>query len=467
VNPEALYGKSVSVLGAGKSGLAAAELLMKVGARPFVSEYGAIGPEAQEFLLMLGVPFEQGGHSGRVHDAEFCVVSPGIPQTAKVLHDMDAGSLPVFSEIELASWFCRARIVGITGTDGKTTTATLIHRICEADGLLRGYRAFSVGNIGVPFSSKVLEMGPKDIAILELSSYQLERCYSFRPDVAVLTNITPDHMDRYGGDIHAYAQAKFRIHAVQGEGDTLIYNHDDPMLRAHFDRQEPWPFRVVRFGLKQESLVAGKGDFVTVDEGAIVARSAGGNEEVVSVDAFMKPSFRGDHNLYNALASVAAALSAGVSPEVIGESLMQFNGVEHRQEFAGSACGRDWINDSKATNVNAMRQALQATPAGMVLIAGGRDKGNDYSTLVDLVSQKVDCIIAIGESRQKIVDAFTGIVEVRPAETLREAVSLAAGAGKPGGSVLFSPACSSFDMFSNFEDRGMQFKQLVRELASC
>ncbi|NTU59398.1 MAG: UDP-N-acetylmuramoyl-L-alanine--D-glutamate ligase [Chlorobiaceae bacterium] len=467
MNPEALYGKPVSVLGAGKSGLAAAELLLKAGARPFVSEFGAIGVDAKEFLLALGIPFEEGGHSHRVHEAEFCVVSPGIPQTAPVLHDMDAGYLPVFSEIELASWFCRARIIGITGTDGKTTTATLIHRICEADGKRCGYRAFSVGNIGVPFSSKVFEMGPQDIAVLELSSYQLERCYSFRPDIAVLTNITPDHMDRYGGDINAYAEAKFRIHATQGEDDTLIYNHDDPLLRAHFDRQEPWPFKVVRFGLNAGDLDGVREDFVSVANGEIITRTAGVQDGVVRVDSFMKPSFRGDHNLYNALAAVAASRSAGIPSEGIARSLVQFNGVEHRQEYAGAACGLEWINDSKATNVNALRQALQATPAGMVLIAGGRDKGNDYSALADLVREKVACIIAIGESRQKIVDAFRGIVSVQPATTLREAVSLAARAGEPGSCVLFSPACSSFDMFSNFEDRGMQFKQLVREQASC
>ncbi|NTW52283.1 MAG: UDP-N-acetylmuramoyl-L-alanine--D-glutamate ligase [Chlorobiaceae bacterium] len=467
MNPEALHGKPVSVLGAGKSGLAAAELLVKMGARPFVSEYGAISRDARDFLRTLGVPFEEDGHSGRVHEAEFCVVSPGIPQTAPVLHDMDAGSLPVFSEIELASWFCPARIIGITGTDGKTTTATLIHRICEADGKLRGYRAFSVGNIGVPFSSKVLEMGPNDIAVLELSSYQLERCYSFRPDIAVLTNITPDHMDRYGGDINEYARTKFRIHAAQGDGETLIYNHDDPMLRSHFDRQKPWPFRVVRFGLKADRLREGMDDFVSVEAGEIVARTGGEPEGLIRVDTFIKPSFRGEHNLYNALASVAAARSAGIPREVIGSSLLQFNGVEHRQEFAGSACGLEWINDSKATNVNAMRQALHATPAGMVLIAGGRDKGNDYTPLFELVREKVDCIIAIGESQQKIVDAFRGVVAVKPAGSLRDAVSLAVSAGRPGSSVLFSPACSSFDMFINFEDRGIQFKQLVRELSSC
>jgi UDP-N-acetylmuramoylalanine--D-glutamate ligase len=465
VKPEALKGVAVSVIGTGKSGLAAAGLLVKAGARPFVSEYGVVGPEAAGTLEQLGVPWEEGGHTERVYAASLCVVSPGIPQTAPVMVEMAARQIPVVSEIELAFWFCRARIIGITGTDGKTTTATLIHRICHEEGALRGYKAFSVGNIGIPFSSKVTGMEPEDIAVLELSSYQLEGCYSFRPSVSVLTNITPDHMDRYGGDIHAYAAAKYRIHAAQGEGDTLICNHDDPILRAHFERtQEPWPFRVVRIGLRAETLSDAPGDYVSVENGEIVIRTSGATEKLMRVDEIMKPGFRGDHNLYNVLASVAAAFSVGVSPETARRVLAEFGGVEHRQEFAGRVCELDWINDSKATNVNALLQALQAVPAGMVLIAGGRDKGNDYRVIADIVKQKVSCIVAIGESRQKIADAFREIVRVIPAGSLREAVDIARQAAQPGGSVLFSPACSSFDMFTDFEDRGRQFKQLVREL---
>lgn len=465
MKPEALKAVAVSVIGTGKSGLAAAGLLVKAGARPFVSEYGVVGPETAGILEKLNVPWEAGGHTERVYDASLCVVSPGIPQTAPVMVEMAARQIPVVSEIELAYWFCRARIIGITGTDGKTTTATLIHRICREEGALRGYEAFSVGNIGIPFSSEVSGMKPEDIAVLELSSYQLEGCFSFRPSIAVLTNITPDHMDRYGGDIHAYAAAKYRIHAAQGEGDTLIYNHDDPILRAHFDREEePWPFRVVRIGLRAETLSAARGDFVSVENGEIVIRTSGETQKIMRVDEIMKPGFRGDHNLYNVLASVAAALAAGVSEETACRVLAEFGGVEHRQEFAGRASGLDWINDSKATNVNALRQALQAVPAGMVLIAGGRDKGNDYSAIADIVKEKVSCIVAIGESRQKIADAFREIVRVLPAGSLGEAVDLARQAAQPGGSVLFSPACSSFDMFTDFEDRGRQFKQLVREL---
>lgn len=452
-----------SVLGAGKSGLAAAELLVKAGARPFVSEFGTLSTGAVTLLNELALPFEEGGHTERAFDAAFCIVSPGIPQTAPVLLEMARRGIPVYSEIEAASWFCPARVIGITGTDGKTTTATLIHRICEAEGRRKGFRAFSVGNIGVPFSSKVFEAGPKDLVVLELSSYQLERCFTFRPDVAVLTNITPDHMDRYGGDINAYAAAKFRIHARQGAEGTVVYNHDDPLLRGHFADGGPWPFGVVRFGLRDCAPLPDVAGCVTVRDGAIV--DLGADEAVIGIDDFVKPSFRGEHNLYNALAAVAAARAAGVSDESIREGLVQFGGVEHRQEFAGSACGLEWINDSKATNVNAMRQALQAVPAGMVLIAGGRDKGNDYGPVAGLVKEKVACIVAIGESRDKIAAAFDGIVRVVKAGSLREAVDEASRAGAPGSTVLFSPACSSFDMFRDFEDRGEQFKQLVRELA--
>lgn len=454
----------VSVIGAGKSGLAAAGLLMKAGARPFVSEFGAIAPEVCAALCQAAIPYEAGGHSERVYDAALCIVSPGIPGAAPVIVEFERRGIPVVSEIEAASWFCRSRIIAITGTDGKTTTATLIHRICDVDAHARGYRSFSVGNIGVPFSSKVLETAPEDIVVLELSSYQLERCFTFRPDVAVLTNITPDHMDRYGGDIEAYAAAKYRIHANQGPVDTVIYNHDDPILRAHFDTGGTWPFRVVRFSLHGGASCSASA-CVTVCDGELVATNDGDAAAVIGVGEFLKPSFRGEHNLYNALASVAAARAVGIPDEAIRRGLAEFGGVEHRQEFAGSALGIDWINDSKATNVNAMRQALQAVPAGMVLIVGGRDKGNDYGPVIPLVREKVAGIVAIGESRDKIADAFGGIVPVVTAGTLREAVRQASRLAISGSTVLFSPACSSFDMFRDFEDRGEQFKQLVRELA--
>ncbi len=466
MKPEELLDLSVTVLGAGKSGIAAAELLRHAGAHPFLSEYGSISEQAKARLVDAGIPFEEGGHTARAMAAAFCVVSPGIVQTAPVLHEAARRGLPVYSEIEVASWFCPARVIGITGTDGKTTTATLMHRICALEGQAKGFRAFSVGNIGVPFSSKVLEMGGNDLAVLELSSYQLERCVTFRPEVAILTNITPDHMDRYGGSIQAYAQAKYHIHANQGAGETVVYNHDDPILREHFDRPHAFPFRLVRFCLQEPEGLRPEDGLVTIRDGAIVCRDHGAEEEVIRVDAFVKPSFRGNHNLLNALASVAAAKAAGISSASICRALELFAGVEHRQEFAGHACGLDWVNDSKATNINAMRQALLAVPAGMVLIAGGRDKGNDYASISTLLREKVSAVVAIGESQQKIVGALAGVVPVATADTLRDAVAQAAQLAAPGSTVLFSPGCSSFDMFRDFEDRGEQFKQLVRELAS-
>ncbi|MEI7825212.1 MAG: UDP-N-acetylmuramoyl-L-alanine--D-glutamate ligase [Chlorobiaceae bacterium] len=459
-----LKGKRVSVIGAGKSGIAAAELLRCQGATVLVSELGRIGAEEAERLRELQIPFEQAGHSERVYDVDFCVISPGIPPYAEVVKTMQARSIPLFSEIEIASRFCKARIVGITGTDGKTTTSTLIHCICEKDGLQNGYRAYSVGNIGVPFSSMVLDMHAGDIAVVELSSYQLERSPTLRPDVAVITNITPDHLDRYAGDLSRYAAAKFRIYANQGAGDTLIYNEDDPLLREHFANKERFPFRIMPFGME---LVAGgvpASRLVFLEGDTLVVRTVDGNEPVLLTSEFLKNSFHGRHNISNVLAAVAVARALGIDNEMVRLALREFNGVEHRQEYVMTINGVDWVNDSKATNINAMRTALAAVPDTAVLIAGGRDKGNDYASIAALVRQKVSLLIALGESQEKIISAFKGIVAIKAATSLEHAVLLARDAAKAGQTVLFSPGCASFDMFKNFEDRGIQFKECVHQL---
>jgi UDP-N-acetylmuramoylalanine--D-glutamate ligase len=463
-----LSGKKVSVLGAGISGIAAAELLCREGAAVLVSELGSIGSKECLRLQESGITFEQEGHSERVYDADFCVISPGIPQHAPVVRNMLEKGIPIYSEIELAALFCKARVVGITGTDGKTTTSTLVHRICEADGLLHGYRAFSVGNIGVPFSSLVQEMNAGDIAVVELSSYQLERCFTFRPDVAVITNITPDHLNRYEGDMHRYAAAKFRIYSNQGANDTLIYNEDDPMLRENFAGDTArFPFRIMPFGIDQERGGGIGRRMVFLDGDTIMVRKADGRERVAVTSDFLKNSFRGRHNIYNVLAAVAVSRALGIGDEVVRSVLREFTGVEHRQEFVMTVNGAGWVNDSKATNINAMRQALEAAPGKVVLIAGGQDKGNDYASISELVRQKVALLVAIGESKAKIVSSFQDIVAVKPAESLEEAVSIAREAAEPGQTVLFSPGCASFDMFENFEDRGRQFKECVHQLQPC
>ena len=305
-----------------------------------------------------------------------------------------------------------------------------------------------------------------DIAVVELSSYQLERCFTFRPDVAVITNITPDHLNRYEGDIYRYAATKFRIYANQGDADTLIYNEDDELLREHFAGWE-FPFAIVPFGLEPAADGGIDRREVLVDGEMIVVRTPDGDDQVIETAEFLKNSFRGRHNISNVLAAVAAARALGIGNEVVRSVLREFKGVEHRQEFVMTLNGASWVNDSKATNINAMRQALESVPGTCVLIAGGQDKGNDYTSIARLVREKVSLLIAIGESQGKISAAFEGIVAVSEAGSLADAVALAHEAAVEGETVLFSPGCASFDMFENFEDRGIKFKQCVHQLQPC
>lgn len=460
-------GKKISIIGAKRSGMAAAELLAARGASVFVSELGQLTPDERTRLSGLGIEYEEGGHTARLCDADLSVVSPGIPRESEVVRMVIANGIPIFSEIEAASWFCRAKMAGITGTDGKTTTATLLHRIAEADGSEQGYRAVSAGNIGVPFSSIVSSLAPDDLAVIELSSYQLEGCTSFHPDVSIITNITPDHLDRYHGDIREYAEAKYRIYRQQKASDSLCYNVDDPLLREHFcnDARE-FPFRVIPFGIDEDVTRHAAGEAFFFDGSMILHWKDGLSEPVIAGEEFLKSSFRGRHNIYNALAAIAAASALGIGMDAVRSALSGFPGVEHRQEFVRSINGVDWINDSKATNVNALLQALNAVPGRLVLIAGGRDKGNDYSGLADVVRCKVVAIVAIGESKEKICRAFEGITRTLPAETLEEAVALADKTAGSGDTVLFSPGCASFDMFANFEERGRAFKHIIQGLKS-
>lgn len=460
-------GKKVSVIGAKRSGLAAAGLLAANGAAVFVSELGTLSAVEGRRLDELGVVWEQHRHSGRVFDADLAVVSPGIPPSAAVVRRIRELGIPLFSEIEIAGRFCRARIAGITGTDGKTTTSTLLYRIAEADGAEHGYRAFSAGNIGVPFSSLVSEMAEGDLAVVELSSYQLEGCDRFRPAVAVLTNITSDHLDRYEGDMRRYASAKFRIYGAQRKPDTLVYNYDDPLLREHFScRERLFPFRILPFGIGAGVRESGASEFFIFDGDLISRCRHGGFEPVVAGAEFLKSSFRGAHNISNALAAVAAADALGIGRKAIRGALSAFRGVEHRQEYVRTLEGIDWINDSKATNVNALLHALSAVPGRIVLIAGGRDKGSDYSVLNPLLGEKVSVVVAIGEAKEKICRAFEGVVPTVQAGTLEEAVCMARELARAGDTVLFSPGCSSFDMFEDFEERGRLFKHYTMGLES-
>ena len=311
----------------------------------------------------------------------------------------------------------------------------------------------------------VLQMSRRDIAVVELSSYQLERCITFRPDVAIITNITPDHLDRYGHDMQHYAEAKFRIFMNQTLHDTLIYNNDDPLLRDRFSGDSGrFPFRICSFGMEPVSADDIGRCMVCLKDDTVVVLQGSDEEPVLLISDVLNNSFRGRHNSSNVLAAVAAAKALGIGSDPVRSALHNFRGVEHRQEFIVSINGADWINDSKATNINAMRQAIEAVPGTAVLIAGGRDKGNDYSSVAELVRNKVSLLIAIGESQKKIASFFEGIVPLEVAGTLEQAVVIASNAARPGQSVLFSPGCASFDMFANFEERGRHFKQCVYNL---
>lgn len=461
-----LQGQRVSVLGAGKSGIAVARLLAEAGASVLVSDAGAIPSDVVESFRLSGIRCEEGGHSADVYDADWAVVSPGLPPWLPVVEGMVGRSVPLYSEIEVASRFCRARIIGVTGTDGKSTTTTLLHQLFTREGERCGFRSFCVGNIGLPFSASVMQMEPGDVAVVELSSYQLERIEHFHPEVAVITNIAPDHLARYHGNLHEYAAAKFRIHANQGKGDTLVYNGDDQVLQEHFE-QHQYPFALLPFSLQSPEQSSFRDRFCFDGTHLVQSHRDGRHEVLLPVDAVLKKSFYGRHNIANVLAAAGVATAAGVHRESLVRALQEFQGIEHRQEFVATVKGVDWINDSKATNLNAMRTALEALSGSVVLIAGGRDKGNDYAAVLALVQEKVTLLIAMGESRERLLQAFCGVVPVREASSLAAAVEIAHACSIPGQTVLFSPGCASFDQFHDFEDRGRQFKHIVDQLPVC
>ncbi len=457
-------GKHIGIIGAKRSGIAAALMLQKQGAAVFVSDNEPLGKKERRLLEERKIRFEEGKHTNSVLEADFCIVSPGISSQAPIIRCLENEKIAMFSEIEAASWFCPARIIGITGTDGKTTTANLVAAMCRLDVAARGRKVFSVGNIGLPFSSCVLTMKEGDIAVVELSSYQLERCASFRPDVAVITNLMPDHLDRYGGSMDRYAEAKYRIYARQRAEDTLVYNYDNERLRSHFADGGAFTPRLFPFSKEKAGVGASGSMYAAMDRKWLVTGSKESEEKVIGEDEIFKRSFRGTHNLENALAAVAASRAAGAAASSVREALREFSGVEHRQEYVRTLRGADWINDSKATNLNALRQALEATPGTLLLIAGGRDKGEAFAALEDAVRQKVALLVAFGESREKFAAAFGSFVKVIQVATLEEAVRQALQYASAVNAVLFSPGCSSFDLFENFEARGRMFKKQIQEI---
>ena len=448
--------KRIVVLGGGISGYGSAILAKKKGFDVFLSDSGHIADRFRERLDEWEVPYEEGGHTEeRILAASEVIKSPGIPETAPIVRRIREAGIPVISEIEFAGRYIgRARCICVTGSNGKTTTTSLIYRILRDAGM----NVALGGNIGESFAYSVAT-GEYDWYVLELSSFQLDGMYRFRAHIGVLTNITPDHLDRFDHCFQNYVDAKMRITQNMTSRDFFIYSGDDEVIWQQLPKYD---FRMKQLPFAARNAVAsGAGDAFLCDGSftAAVGRTS------VEIDT-AKLRIKGLHNAYNAMAAALAALAAGVSPDVVRQSLYGFEPVEHRLEPVAEKNGVLWINDSKATNVDSVYYALESMTRPVVWIAGGTDKGNDYAPLKEFARHKVHTLVCMGLDNAKLVREFTGIVpEVISTASLDEALTACKAAARPGDAVLLSPACASFDLFRNYEQRGELFKAWVNEKA--
>ena len=440
--------KKIIILGGGISGTGAAVLAKKEGFEVFLSDNGPIGEEHKRRLEEWGVPYEEGGHTQeRILAADEVIKSPGIPDKAPIVKSLTAKGTPVISEIEFAGRYMgSAKTICITGSNGKTTTTTLIHEMLVEGGFDAGL----AGNIGDSFAWQVAT-APKEWYILELSSFQLDGMRDFRADIAVLTNITPDHLDRYNHSLELYAASKMGITRNQGPANTFIYCADDPVTVETISRQ-PLPMRCLPFSMKH---IPTQGARL---EGGMIRAKVG--TQTLRLDP-AKLKLRGIHNTFNVMAASLAALAAGVKPAAAARAAERFEGIEHRLQSLGTRGGVEWINDSKATNVDAVWYALESMTRPVVWIAGGTDKGNDYESLYPFTS-KIKALVCMGLNNEKLVKAFRGrIDEIHSTSSLDAAMRRAQKLAAPGDLVLLSPACASFDLFDNYEHRGKMFKEWI------
>ena len=448
--------RKIVVLGGGISGYGSAILAKKKGFDVFLSDMGKIAPKFRERLDEWKVEYEEGQHTEeRILDANEVVKSPGIPDTAPIVKRIRERGIPVISEIEFAGRYKGvAKTICITGSNGKTTTTSLIYKIMRDAG-----RKVSLGgNIGESFAYSVAT--EKNFwYVLELSSFQLDGMTKFRADVGVLMNITPDHLDRYDYKFENYAASKMRITQNQSSADAFIYSADDDMTRQMLDKMDSsLRARQLPFAINT-AIASGDGDAVL--EGYTFTASVG--KQSVTIDT-RKMQIHGMHNIYNAMAAALATLAAGVEPRVIKRSIYDFSPVEHRLEPAGEHNGIRWINDSKATNVDSVWYALESMQQPTVWIAGGTDKGNDYTPLKEFARRKVKALICMGLDNAKLKRDFDGIIPViEDCSSLDEAMRAAERHATEGDTVLLSPACASFDLFRNYEERGRLFKEWVKE----
>jgi UDP-N-acetylmuramoylalanine--D-glutamate ligase len=446
--------KYIVILGAGESGVGAALLAQKEGYAVFVSDFGPIADHYKKDLEHAAISFEENGHSEeRILTASEVVKSPGIPDKAPIIKKLIENKIPILSEIEFAGRYSKAKMICITGSNGKSTTTMLTYHILKNAGLNIGL----AGNIGKSFARQVA-FENFDYYVLEISSFMLDNMYDFKADIAVLLNITPDHLDRYDYKMENYSDSKFRIIQNQKQGDVFIYCADDEEtqkgLLKHQINADAFPFSIEK--------ILDHGAFLQDDQINITLHHNNQESFTMSIKDL---ALQGKHNIYNSMASGIVAKVLELRNETIRESMASFTNIEHRLEHVARISGIDFINDSKATNVNSTWYALESMPGEVVLILGGVDKGNDYNMLKDLVKSKVKAIVCLGKDNKRIHEAFEDDVEVIVNTfSANEAVQIAYHLATKGNTVLLSPACASFDLFKNYEDRGNQFKKAVKEL---
>lgn len=439
------------VLGGGESGVGTAILGKQKGYQVFVSDYGKIKDSYKEVLIQNGVEWEDEKHTeSLILNADVVMKSPGIPDKAPIVKKLVEKGIPVISEIEFAAPFTKAITIGITGSNGKTTTTMLTYHLLKSAGLNVGL----AGNIGKSFAEQVAE-DKYDSYVLELSSFQLDGIVNYKPHIAIITNISPDHLDRYDYKYENYIESKFRITMNQTEEDYLIYDADDEAI-SEWLKKNKTKAKLIPFSLTQ-----------TFEEGAFIKDNT--MESIINQEEFKMETesiaLEGKHNLKNAMAATSVAKLMQIRKATIRESLSNFQGVEHRLEKVLKIQNVQYINDSKATNVNAAFFALDSMTTPTVWIVGGVDKGNDYNELMALVREKVKAIICLGVDNRKIIDAFGNVVDIMvEVNTMNDAVKMAQRITEKGDTVLLSPACASFDLFENYEDRGRQFKDAVHNL---
>lgn len=443
---------SIIILGSGESGTGAALLAQQQGLSVFVSDKGMIADTYKQELLAAGIPFEEGSHNeAMILSASEIIKSPGIPTTVPLIQKLRAQGTPIISEIEFAYRYKgQSKIVAITGSNGKTTTTSLIFDMFQKDGK----HVSLVGNIGYSFARQIA-VAPTEWYVMEISSFQLDDIHTFQPDIAVITNITPDHLDRYEYNFDLYAAAKFKIAQNQTSQDYLILCSDDEGTMQRIKQLSTPPIKLY-FSMTEQ--IQTDGAYVSANE--LVFR-LNGEPYSLSINEL---SLKGKHNQYNSLAAGISARCAEVRNESIRECLKTFSSIEHRLESVASIRGVEFINDSKATNINSVWYALESMKKPTILILGGIDKGNDYNLIMPLVESNVKAIICIGKDNSKLLEVFRNKVPVVDTNNMKDAVQSAYELSVPGDAVLLSPACASFDLFEDFEDRGEQFKQYVLAL---